>query len=144
MCKRVLILSVTLLLVASVLTPRSEGKEYPARPIEIYCPYSPGGPADLLSRLVAETASKVLGQSMVVVSKTGASGSIAAADLISTKPDGYKLITLTNTFFATTVKTQKIPFNPNDIAPLANFAEDRLGIAVRGDASWKTIGELLD
>jgi len=144
MWKKVSIFSVTLFLVGSVLTHPATGKEYPTRPIEIYCPYSPGGPADLTSRLVADMASKFLGQPMVVVSKTGASGSIAAAELINSKPDGYKLITLTNTFFSTTVKTQQIPFNPNDITPLASFAEDRLGIAVRRDSSWKTIDDLLD
>ena len=52
-------------------------------------------------------APKYLGQSMVVVNKVGAGGSVAAADLISSKADGYKLAWLANFFFATTVRDAK-------------------------------------
>jgi tripartite-type tricarboxylate transporter receptor subunit TctC len=96
-------------------------KEYPTRPIEILCPYAPGGSLDIVSRLVADIAQKYLGQPLVVVNKVGAGGSVAAADVITSKPDGYKLVMLANIFFATTVKTQKIPFDPNDLIPIANY-----------------------
>lgn len=139
-----LLLILAVLPVLSVLAVSAQGKDYPVKPIEIVCPYTPGSSMDILSRLIAETAPKYLGQPVVVVNKPGAGGSIAAADVIISKPDGYKLITLTNFFFATTVKTQKVPFEPNHLVPVANFFEYKQGMIVRGDSPWKTLNELLE
>jgi len=127
-----------------ILTPYSYGQKYPTKPIEIINPYTPGGPLDLMSRLVAETAPKYLGQPLVVVNKPGAGGSVAAADVISSPPDGYKLFATTNFFFAMTTKTQKIPFDPGSLTPLANFLEMKDGTCVRADSPWKTFNDLLN
>jgi tripartite-type tricarboxylate transporter receptor subunit TctC len=129
---------------ASPATFVGAASKYPTQYVEVVVPYSPGGPADVMSRIVADIAPKFLGQSMVITNKTGAGGSVAAADVIASRPDGYKLMTAANSFFATTVKTQKIPFNPNDLVPVANFIEDRIGLAVRGDSPWKTLGDLIE
>ena len=64
------------------------------QPIEIYCPYTAGSSMDLTARLIETIASKYLGQPMVVVNKAGAGGSVAAAEVIRSKPDGYKLAIL--------------------------------------------------
>jgi tripartite-type tricarboxylate transporter receptor subunit TctC len=121
-----------------------QAKEYPTKPIEVLCPYQAGSLMDVVIRLVAEKAPKYLGQPMVVINKPGAGGSLAAAEVVSSAPDGYKLLTLTNIFFATTVKMQRIPFNPNEIVPLANIMEYKIGMIVKGDSQWKTFGDLLD
>ncbi len=144
MLKKLFILTLAMMLTESILIHTVEGKEFPTKQIEIICPYTPGSSMDLISRIVADTASKYLGQPVVVVNKPGAAGSIAAADVLSSKPDGYKLITMTSFFFAATVKTQKIPFNPDDLVPIANFVEYKLGMLVKGDSPWKTLGDLLD
>jgi tripartite-type tricarboxylate transporter receptor subunit TctC len=144
MWKKVSLLILSTLLVGSVAIQSAFGKEYPTKPVEFFCPYSPGGIADLAVRLVAEIGSKYLGQPIIAVNKTGAGGSIAAADVISSKPDGYKIVLLTNLFFATTTKTQKIPFDPNDLIPITNIMASIEGIMVRGDSPWKTLAELLD
>jgi tripartite-type tricarboxylate transporter receptor subunit TctC len=120
------------------------GKDFPTKPIELVCPYAPGSSMDIVSRLVADLAPKYIGQPIVVVNKPGAGGSIAAADVISSKSEGYKLVMLTNFFFATTVKTQKIPFDPNDLTPIVNLYEYKLGLIVKGDSPWKTLSDLLD
>ncbi len=117
---------------------------YPAKPIEILCPYTPGSSMDIMARLIADVGSKYVSQPMVVVNRPGAGGSLAAAEIISARPDGYKLATLANLFFASTAKTQKIPFDPNDIVPISNFMEYKLGMAVRADSKWKTFNELLE
>jgi tripartite-type tricarboxylate transporter receptor subunit TctC len=80
---------------------------------------------------------------MVVVNKPGAGGSLAAGDVISSKPDGYKVLESAQVFFATTVKTQKVPFDADDVVPLANFMEMRLGLAVKGDSPYKTFDDLI-
>jgi tripartite-type tricarboxylate transporter receptor subunit TctC len=143
MSKKGTILIVVVLSLA-VLVQYSQGKDYPTKPIEIVCPYTPGGTTDLMSRLIADIAPKYLGQPLIVVNKPGGAGSIAAADVISSKPDGYKLVILSNFFQAINVKTQKVPFDPSHVVPIANFMEIKHGLCVRGDSPWKTLGDLLD
>jgi tripartite-type tricarboxylate transporter receptor subunit TctC len=122
----------------------AQGEKYPSKPLEILVPYPPGSAVDFISRLIADVGVKHLKQPLVVVNKTGANGSIAAAEVISSKPDGYKILMTSNIFFATTVKTQKIPFNPDDLVPIACFFEYREGIVVRNDSPWKTVQELVE
>ena len=133
-----------ILCVLTVLSQPALGKDFPTKPIELLCPYAPGGSLDIVSRLVADLAPKYLGQPFVVVNKVGAGGSVAAGDVISSKPDGYKLVMLANIFFATTVKMQKVPFDPGHLTPIANLYEYKLGLVVRSDSPWKTLNDLLD
>jgi len=139
-----LLLVFCILLAGSFLVNPAVGKEYPTKTIEILCPYPAGSAVDIMIRLAADVGPKYLGQPMVVVSKPGAAGSVAAADVISSKPDGYRLATMANAYFAVTVKTQKVPFDQNDLIPIANFIEYKLGMFVKGDAPWKTLNDLLD
>jgi tripartite-type tricarboxylate transporter receptor subunit TctC len=108
MLKKLLILTLVMMLDGSILIQTVKGKEFPTKPIEIICPYTAGGSMDMMSRIVADIAQKFLRQPIVVVNKPGAAGSIAAADVISSKPDGYKLITMTSFFLAATVTNQSI------------------------------------
>ena len=117
---------------------------YPEKPLEIICPYAPGSTTDILLRVITDVGSKYFGQPMVVVNKPGAGGALAAADVISSKPDGYKVFWGAHVFFATTIKTQKVPFNPDDLAPLANFVELKMGMVVKGDSSFKNFDDLLN
>ena len=135
---------VSTLLVATLFVQPSLGKEYPTRPIELIAPFAAGSTMDLLARMIADVAPKYLKEPMAVVNKAGAAGSLGAAEVIRSAPDGYKLITLPSGFFSTTVKSQKVPFDPNDLIPIANFIRYKDGLVVKGDSPWKTLGDLLD
>ena len=141
--KAIVVMGITLILGLSWVES-SFSKDYPNKPIEVNCPYTPGSSVDIMCRLVADIAPKYLGQPLVVVNKPGAGGSVAAADVISSKPDGYKLMQTTNFFFASTVHTQKVPFDPKTLIPLVNFMEFKNGFIVKGDSPWKTFNDLLD
>jgi len=130
--------------VGSMAIQPALGKDFPTKSVEIVVPFASGSPQDIMSRLVAETAPKYLGQPIVVVNKPGAGGSIAAADVISSKPDGYKLYCGINNFFALTTKTQKIPFDASHLIPLVNFIEYKSGMCVSGSSPWKNLNDLLD
>jgi len=144
MRKKIVVLAVGLLWLGAVLATVTLAADYPTKPIELFCPYTAGSSLDIMARLVAEIAPTYLGQPIVVINKPGAGGSLAAAEVISARPDGYKLVTQGQAYFATTVKTQKVPFDPNDLVPLANFMAWRLGLVVRADSPWKTLNDLLD
>lgn len=143
MKKRLLIAGVILLLIAGSGVTAVAAEKYPSKAIELYCPYGPGSSMDTMARLIAEIAPKYTGQPIVVVNKPGASGSLAAAEVISAKPDGYRIVSLANLFFASTMKIQKVPFSPDDLVPIANFMEYRLGMAVKADSPFKTLNDLL-
>jgi tripartite-type tricarboxylate transporter receptor subunit TctC len=140
---KMFVLGVAILLAAGASTVFAAPEKYPSKTIEIYCPYVAGSSMDNMARLFADIAPKYTGQSMVVVNKPGASGSLTAAEVIKGKPDGYKIAQLANMFFASTMNIQKVPFNPDDLVPIGNFMEYRLGMAVKADSPYKTLNDLL-
>ena len=128
---------------ALMLSGQSAGAQgYPTRPIEIVVPWGAGTNMDILSRMIADKAPKYLGQSMFVTNKPGASGSIGAADVIASKADGYKL-SQRPTLFCVHIHTMKLPFDPNDLVPLANFADLRQGMLVRADSPFRPLATFL-
>ncbi|MDP2706752.1 MAG: tripartite tricarboxylate transporter substrate-binding protein [Burkholderiales bacterium] len=74
------------------LAPQGLAQSYPARPVRIIVPFSAGGPADLLARVIGEKLQHGLGQSIVVLSKDGA-GTILGVDMAAkSSPDGHTLL----------------------------------------------------
>jgi tripartite-type tricarboxylate transporter receptor subunit TctC len=69
---------------------------YPARPIELVAAFAPGGPADVMARLIAAGISPILGQNVFVENHPGAGGTLGARDVAKSAPDGYTLL-LANT-----------------------------------------------
>src|SRR5450755_3326152 len=86
---------------------------YPAKPIRLVIPWPPGGPTDLVGRILGERLSKVLGQPIVVDNRAGANGSIGARAVAQAAPDGYTLMVQNMTsqaLFPATIK--KLGFDP--------------------------------
>src|SRR5258708_13924633 len=65
---------------------------YPARPIKLVVPYTPGGATDVIGRVVGQKLSLALGQPGVVENRPGAAGNLGAAAVAKEKPDGYTQI----------------------------------------------------
>ena len=141
---KIIVIAVTILLGGGFSASAPAAENYPARAVELYCPYEAGTSMDVMVRLIADIAPKYMGQPMVVVNKPGASGSLAAAEVISGKPDGYKLVSLANLFFASTIHIQKVPFSADDLTPIANFMEYRLCMVVRADSPFKTLKDVIE
>lgn len=142
MFKKIIVLILGMVSFGSVFIQPVQGAEYP-KEIEIYNAYTAGSPVDILCRLVADTAPKYMSQTFTVVNKPGAAGSLAAAEVISSKP-GSKLFLISQFFRAITVKTQKVPFDANYLVPLHTFMRYQNGMTVKGDSPWKTLNDMLD
>jgi len=70
----------------------ASAQDYPARSIKLIVPYSAGGPADVVARVIGQRMSAILGQTFVVENRAGAGGSIAGRLVASSDPDGYTLM----------------------------------------------------
>ncbi len=65
---------------------------YPERPIRIIVPFAPGGPTDIMARVVSTPLGEVLGKSVYVENKPGAGGNIGIGTAARSDPDGYTLL----------------------------------------------------
>jgi len=119
-------------------------QNYPNRVIRIVHGFASGGAADTLSRIMADGLSKQLGQSVIVESKTGAGGNIAADAVAKAAPDGYTLGLVTGGHAISAALYKSLPFQPVDsfdmISTVVYYA---LVIAVRSDHEAKTLTELI-
>ena len=70
----------------------ASAQDYPARPIKLIVPYSAGGPADVVARVIGQRMSAILAQTFIVENRAGAGGSIAGRLVASSDPDGYTLM----------------------------------------------------
>ncbi len=89
-------LPVALLAVIALFAMPVSAQPYPSRPIRIILPFAPGGPTDLLGRVVGQKMTESWGQPVVVESRTGANGVVAAEFVARSAPDGYTLLIGTN------------------------------------------------
>ncbi|WP_338824705.1 hypothetical protein MHOCP_03040 [Moorella humiferrea] len=154
--KKLLAIATSLLLVSILLggcsssgTPASGGEkkiEYPTKPIEITVGFAAGGTADISTRMAAEGAKKYLpnGQSFVVSNKTGASGTIQLAEIFQSKPDGYKLGSVTTGNLIMQPNFGKTPYKATDFEPIAMLSTMPNLLVVRSDAPYNTFEEWLE
>jgi tripartite-type tricarboxylate transporter receptor subunit TctC len=80
------------LLAAPLAAPRAQTPWSPSRPMRLIAPYPPGGGVDTTSRLLAGPMGTLLGQAIVVENRGGAGGSIGAAELARSAPDGHTIM----------------------------------------------------
>lgn len=116
---------------------------YPERPVTFICPWPAGGTADVTMRALCAAAAKALGQPVVVDNKAGASGMIGLKALASAKPDGYTIgqIPISVTRFSQLGTVQIDPMK--DLSYIARVSGQTFGIAVRAEAPWKTLKDLV-
>jgi len=117
---------------------------YPAKPIRMVVPYPPGGPTDVLGRIVAQKLSESLGQQVNVENKPGASGMIGAELVARSAPDGYTLLTNASIHVINPSLYAKSSFDAiRDFAPVALIAEVPLILVVNPGVPVKSVGDLI-
>ena len=102
-------------------TGASQAQSYPARPIKLILPYTPGSPNGVLARLVIPHLTKQLGQALVLDPRPGGGTSIGTKAVMGAEPDGYTLLfSNTPTLLIVPVASKAINYDPlKDIVPIA-------------------------
>jgi tripartite-type tricarboxylate transporter receptor subunit TctC len=118
-------------------------EKFPSRPITLICPWPPGGSSDGVMRALAESASKVLGVSVIVENKPGAGGTLGAAAMVTAKPDGYTITQLPLGIYRIP-HMQKTSFDPvKDITHVVCLTGYTFGLAVPADSPFKTLDDMV-
>jgi tripartite-type tricarboxylate transporter receptor subunit TctC len=109
---------------ALALVPaRGRAQAWPAKPIRLVVSFAPGGPADIVARLVAQQLQERLGQTVVVENRPGAGGNIAAKLVAGQPADGYTLLVTTSSLAVNQTLYKDPGFDAlRDFTPVANLA----------------------
>ena len=96
---------------------------YPARPLRIIVGFAPGGPTDVIARIVAQKLSESLGQQVVVDNRAGAGGNIGIGMVANATPDGYTILVVSSALVLNPGLYAKIPYDPEkSFSPISNMA----------------------
>ena len=113
---------------------------WPSKAITFVVPYPPGGPTDLMARLIAQPLSKRLAVPVIVENRAGASGNIGTSQVIKAKPDGYTiLLAASGNLSANQFLYSKLGFDPvKDLAPVIQISKFPLVLEVSEKSSIKS------
>jgi len=130
---------------AMVCAGTSLAAEYPARPVNLIVAFTPGGPSDVLARIVGRQLEKILGQTFVVENRPGGAGNIAAETVARATGDGYTLLMGNNGLLATNQSLfKKLNFDAErDFAPISLIGSQPNILVVNPALGINTMGELV-
>lgn len=137
--------AVALCLGYSASAAAQSASEFPSRPITLIVPFQAGVTADLLFRGIAESASKHLGQPVIVDNKPGGSATLGPANMAATaKPDGYTVAQLAIPMYRVPYM-QKVSFDPlKDFTYIILVGGYSLGAVVKADSPFKKWQDVID
>ena len=118
---------------------------YPTRPVRVIVPFAPGGPADVLARLIAQKLSQNLGQQFYVENQPGAGGNLGMAAGARATPDGYTITVVGTSFVVNPSLYSKIPYDPvRDFRPVTLAAVSPNVLVIHPSIPAKTVKELIE
>jgi tripartite-type tricarboxylate transporter receptor subunit TctC len=139
------VVALCLMAFAALALPReSHAQNYPDRTISYIVPSSPGSSPDIVGRVMAEALSKILGQTVVVLNRAGAGGTIAAAGVAKAAPDGYTILQANaNHAFSHTLYKNLSYDLEKDFVPVGRFSSAFYIILAHPKVGVKSLKELI-
>jgi tripartite-type tricarboxylate transporter receptor subunit TctC len=117
---------------------------YPDRPITLVVPFAPGGPTDIIARILSIAISHSLGQQVIVDNRGGAAGNIGMGQVARAAPDGYTLLLSSTAIAVNPALFKSLPYDPiKDFAPISELVNAPNVLVVRPDSGINTIADLV-
>jgi tripartite-type tricarboxylate transporter receptor subunit TctC len=130
--------------VASALPRPALALDYPTRPVRWVVGYPPGGPQDIVARLVGQFLSERFGQQFIIENRSGAGGNIGAQAVINAPPDGYTMLLVGSPNAINATLYEKLDFVfLRDIVPVASIGRVPLVMEVHPSVPAKTVPEFI-
>src|SRR4051794_22611161 len=117
---------------------------YPNKPIRVLVAFPPGGPVDIIARLIGPKISDALGQNVVIENVGGGGGNIAAQRVAKSAPDGYTVLAHSSAYAVNPALMGGVGFDPEkDMIPVAIVASQANLILVHADFPARSLAELI-
>jgi tripartite-type tricarboxylate transporter receptor subunit TctC len=131
--------------VALLAVSLAAAAQWPNKPIKLIVPFPAGSATDTISRILGNSVSQAVGQTVVVENKAGADGAIAGAEVAKAPPDGYTLLMATNSPIAVVPAMRKAPpYDPvTDFTPITDVGRYTFFLFANANVPAKTFGELI-
>jgi tripartite-type tricarboxylate transporter receptor subunit TctC len=117
---------------------------YPDRPITLVVPFAPGGPSDIIGRILSIALSQSLGQQVIIDNRGGAAGNIGMGQVAHARPDGYTLLMTSTAIAVNPALFKNLPYDPfKDFAPITELVNAPNVLVVHPDSGINTVAELV-
>ena len=118
--KRATVLAAGVAAMMSAMPPFAAAAEFPTKPITLVLGFAPGGPSDVMARILTKKLEDILKQPVVIENRAGAGGGIAATAVARAAPDGYTILLATGSSLAINVSLYKsLAYDPEkDFDPI--------------------------
>ena len=139
---------IALITFAAALMPvvkAAHAQNFPAKPMRIVVPFSPGGGTDTMARVLAQKMSEHWGQPVLVENRTGAAGALGTALVAKATPDGYTLLVSSPSFVIAAALYANLPYDAlKDFAGVTQIGTSTSVLMVTPTAGVKTVKEFVE
>jgi tripartite-type tricarboxylate transporter receptor subunit TctC len=138
--------SLTAALLAAAITAPAVAADtsYPNRPVRMIVPFAPGGPTDVIARVIAQKLSELWAHQVVVDNRAGAGGNIGMGLATTAPPDGYTILVVSSSFVVNPSLYAKIPYDPyKSFIPVTNAAASPNVFTVHPSVAAKNMQEVV-
>ena len=118
-------------------------QDYPSKPITLIVTWNAGGSTDVIARLLSEPLGKELGQPVAVANRAGGGGSLGTQAALDAPKDGYTVLATTSGNHILTPLKKDVGYKYDDFEPIGQLVAATVILAVKTDAPWNSLGELV-
>ncbi|CAG9174945.1 tripartite tricarboxylate transporter substrate binding protein [Cupriavidus pinatubonensis] len=135
---------ISCVVLSATALPVAQAQSFPNKPIRVVVPYPPGGPTDIVARVVGQRLSEKLGQPLVVENRPGAGGNIGAEAVAKSAPDGYTLLVATTAHAINMTLFSKPGYDTReDFAPVSMLTRGPLVLVTAPATPASNVAELI-
>lgn len=141
--KKIISFCLAIIALSITIPTLSRAADFPTKPMQLIVPYPPGAGTDITARVLAPKLSKLLGQQVVVVNKTGGGGAIGMQAVAAAEPDGHTLLCTPAGIIIIPLTTSNVPFTLANFTPINLATSIPIVIVVRKDSPIQNVGDLI-